>query len=55
MVHQNFTMDLNGVEYVQMDLMIMLEMLHVDNQDIMNHVKSLVIDSMLTFVSETVY
>ena len=48
LVNWSFTMDLTGVEYVQMDLVMMLEILHVDSWDLEDPVMSLLMASMLT-------
>ena len=50
LVNWSFTMDLIGVEYVQMDLMIMLEILHVDSWDSEDPVMSILMASMLTSI-----
>ena len=47
-------MDLTGVQCVQMDLMMMLEMLHVGNQDTDDPVTSILVASMLFYCIETV-
>ena len=39
---------ITGVQYVRLDLMMMLDMLHVDNQDIYSPVMSILTASMLT-------
>ena len=48
LVNWSFAMDLTGVEYVQMDLVMMLEILHVDSWDLEDPVMSLLMASMLT-------